>query len=620
VKRRSLFPALAALAGIALAAAGSGEAVDVPVSLVVVQVPVLSGPEPAAAGTLRGESGEGGRIVLISPGGAPRVLSADFHSATEPDVSFDGERIVFAGREKAGDPWCIWEMLASGSGARKVTCGPGGARQPIYLPTMYTLTPTSTEAWEQVAFVGTLPGETNEAGTGVRTALFTCRLDGTGERQITFNLSNDFDPVVLPDGRMIFASWQRRSLDRGPEGRVALFGVNIDGTDLMIFAGDEGRRVKHMPAYAGERLVVFVEGDRVAGDGAGSLAAVSLRRNLHSYRALSEDGVYRSPSTHPDGGVLVGWRPGRGAGSYGIHRFDPATGARTPLFDDPEWHDVRAHVLAPRPVPDGRSSSVRGNDPIGWFYGLDVGISDLDSATLPPGVAKRLRVIEGLPRRAGDGSDATGLAPRRLLGEVALAGDGSFNVEVPADTPVELQLLDEDGLALRSCAWIWTRWKEARGCIGCHEDPERTPPNRLVQAVQRPAARLTLSPERRRFVDFAHDVQPIVERRCLGCHGAGGAPPRLDETRAYDVLVDGPVRPGEARTSPLVWHLLSRRTDRSWDDVEDAAESKPMPAEAEALTEDEVLTFVQWIDLGALHDRPVTADRAAAREASGGDR
>ncbi len=204
-----------------------------------------------------------------------------------------------------------------------------------------------------------------------------------------------------------------------------------------------------------------------------------------------------------------------------------------------------------------------------------------------------------------------------------LAADGSFNVEVPADTPLELQLLDEDGLALRSCGWVWTRWKEARGCIGCHEDPERTPPNRMVQAVQRPAARLTLSPERRRFVDFVHDVRPIVERRCLHCHGAGGASPRLDAASAYDALVAGPVRPGEARTSPLVWHLLGRRTDRAWDErrrPRGGATAKPMPPEAEALTKDEILTFIQWIDLGALRERPVTVERPTEREASGGDR
>jgi hypothetical protein len=603
---------LVALAGLG----GVGNASGAEATVIVAQVPSIE-VEAVARDTLRGDSGEGGRIVVVPAGGEPRVLTPGFASATEPDVSFDGERVVFAGRKTGEAPWCVWEMAIDGGEARKITCGPGGARQPIYLPMMYTLTPTSTEPWEQVAFVGTLPGETNESGVGSRTALFACRLDGTRERQLTFNLSSDFDPVILPDGRMVFASWQRRSLDRGPEGRVSLFGLNIDGTDLMIFAGDEGRRVKHMPAWAGDRLVAFVEADRVAGDGGGALAAVSLRRNLHSHRVLSDEGFYRSPATHPEGGVLVAWRPAEGDRGYGIHRFDPATGERVEVFDDPSWHDVEAHVLAPRPVPDGRSSSVRGNDPIGWFYGLDVAISDLDPATWTSGIAKRLRVLEGRPRREDDGSGDTGLAPRRLLGEVDLAADGSFNVEVPADTPVELQLLDEDGLALRSCAWVWTRWKEARGCIGCHEDPERTPPNRLVEAVQRPPARLTLPPERRRFVDFTHDVRPLIERRCLDCHGAGGTSPRLDGAEAYELLLDKAVHPGQARTSPLIWHLLGRRTDRPWDSVQTR---RTPPAMAGELSREDILTFVQWIDLGALRERPATDDRAATRDHTGGDR
>jgi hypothetical protein len=616
MSRLALVPALAAaLAVSTLAAPKSGVVSQASVSLVVGQVPAAAAPESPGDALV---SGEGGRIVVVPPTGAARVLTANFHSAAEPDVSFDGERIVFAGRQEPGEPWCIWEVAVDGSGLRRITCGPGGARHPIYLPMMYTLTPTSTEPWEQIAFVGTLPGETDESGERPRTALFTCRLDGTRERQITFNLSRDFDPLVLPDGRMVFASQQRRSLDRGSEGRVALFGVNIDGTDLMIFAGDEGRQVKRMPAYAGNRLVVFVEGDHPSGDGGGSLAAVSLRRNLHSHRLLSDDGLYRSPATHPDGGILVSWRPGPAGRDYAIHRFDPETGDRSQVFDDPQWHDVWARALGPRPVPDGRSSSVRGDDPVGWFYALDVAVSDLGSDTWTPGLARRLRVIEGRPRGSDDGNEATGLAPRRLLGEVDLASDGSFNVEVPADIPVELQLLDEDGLALRSCGWVWTRWKEARGCIGCHEDPERTPPNRFVEAVQRPAARLTLSPERRRFVDFAHDVRPIVERRCLECHGEDGEPPRLDGGGAYAALLDGGVRPGEARTSPLVWHLLGRRTDRPWDDVDAGVTAKPAPERA--LSRDEILTLIQWIDLGALRERPQLRGEAPALDTNGGSR
>ena len=89
---------------------------------------------------------------------------------------------------------------------------------------------------------------------------------------------------------------------------------------------------------------------------------------------------------------------------------------------------------------------------------------------------KSLRVIEGVP-----GSPRRGIAPsrrpcpqlsaRRILAEVPLEKDGSFHLSVPASTPIQLQILDDQGLAWRSCGWIWARSHQAQGCIGCHEDP-----------------------------------------------------------------------------------------------------------------------------------------------------
>jgi hypothetical protein len=619
--RRVCRPALVLAATLAMAVvAGSPSAARTAAPVVVAQEPpsAESGSLALADGTLRRETGDGGRLVLVSPGGEVRVLTAAFESAADPDVSFDGRTILFAGRREAGEAWCVWEMNADGSDAHEITCGPGEARRPVYLPPMYTLNPTATDTWRQIAFVGTLPGETNEVGVGPHTALYACTREGTRLRRLTYSLSSDDDPTLLPDGRLVFASWQRHSLDRGRLGRVSLFAVQTDGVDLMIFSGDEGRRVKHMPAYAGDRLVVFVEAERIEADGSGSLAAVSLRRNLHSYRALSGpgDGPYRSPSTDPEGGVLVGWRPGRGQGSYGIVHVDPRSGRRTPVFDDPAWDDVEAKALSPRVVPDHRSSSVQDADPEGGFYGLDVSISDLGPGVFPPGMARRLRVLEGMPLAAGE--SAPPLAPRRLLGEADLAPDGSFHVTVPANVPIQLQLLDEDGLALRSCGWIWVRNHERRGCVGCHEDPERTPPNRFALALGTPPAQLTLPPDRRRRVTFDRDVRPIFERRCLSCHGEDGAPPRLDAggpagaTGGYRRLLESQVVPGKARTSPLVWHLLGRRADRPWDAVEGDPEPAPMPAEGGPLTAEELRAVIEWIDFGASWDgggsMPVPSD------------
>ncbi len=179
----------------------------------------------------------------------------------------------------------------------------------------------------------------------------------------------------------------------------------------------------------------------------------------------------------------MSWRPADGPGTYAVYRLDPETGARERLFDDPGWHDVQAKRLAPRPEPDARSSVVRDDDPEGKLYALDVNLHDL-GARLPRGAATRLRVVEGVP--------ATESRPpaERPLGEIPLAEDGSFQVQIPANTPVRLQLIGAAGQALRSSAWLWVRNHAAQGCVGCHEDPERTPPNRLAKALGAPAPRL----------------------------------------------------------------------------------------------------------------------------------
>jgi hypothetical protein len=188
--------------------------------------------------------------------------------------------------------------------------------------------------------------------------------------------------------------------------------------------------------------------------------------------------------------VLVSWRADGPQNLFAVYRFDPATGAREKVFEDGGWHAIQAKAVGPRPTPDGRSSVVRDDDPLGPLYTVDVNIHDLGDA-LQRGSSKTLRVIEGVPatpyRRAFE----------RLLGDIPLASDGSYQVRVPANTPLRLQLLDAGGLAVRTSAWLWVRNHAAQGCVGCHEDPERTPPNRLMKALASPAPVLNVPPEQR---------------------------------------------------------------------------------------------------------------------------
>ncbi|MCW5978783.1 MAG: hypothetical protein KIT09_11935 [Bryobacteraceae bacterium] len=523
------------------------------------------------------------RLSRLNPQGAPTVLSAGFFSASDPEISFDGARILFAGRKTASDRWQIFEMQADGAGIRQITREAMDCRNPIYLSPLWIL--SSEEPSHTIAFVG--------ATAGGRTNLFSVHLDGTGIQQLSHNPYGDLDPLLMEDGRILFAGRQSHRVEAGPADRMPLFGVNIDGVDLAFYAGDQGAAFKRAPAVTAGRDVVFVESDAWSPDGAGTLASVSLRRALYSYRKLTDPshGLFRSPSALPSGEVLVARRPAAGKGTYGLYRFNPSTGSLDLVYDDPARDDLQPKAILPRPQADGRSSVVDDKDPSGVLYCLNSRLSDIgDGDWLPPGAGRRLRVVEGIPASGG------GKPAARVLGELNVEDDGSFHIRVPANTPIQLQLLDEDGIALRACRWIWVRNHENRGCIGCHEDPELTPENRMAEALFNRAANLTLPPERRRTITFNRDIAPILAAKCAtgSCHVGSGVP-RIAAENDLRIHVSG-----MAGASPVIWRLFGRKITRPWDHANgDAPLGIMPPGGAAPLTEDEKRTIIEWIDMGA---------------------
>jgi hypothetical protein len=627
------------------------------VSLLVVQVPVS--PATATWGDPASSPlaliGEGGRLIELRPDGSQRVLSEGFQSVADVSLAFDGQRCVFAGKRNAADVWNVFEMDLADGQVTQLTRDFGNCRQPGYQSNLFTV--DSPAPWYQLTFVSDSGGWLREDGTGVATSLYSCRLDGTQLRRMTFNLSDDADPLLMGDGRVLYAAWQRSSLARGPLGRVALFAVNIEGTDNALFAETSPRRYQRMPCVTDHGLVVFVESEAAVQDGAGQLGSVTFRRPLHSYRPLTAvDGghVYRAPAPWTQGRILVSRSAAQGARNWGLFAVDPKSGTCDTLLDDPAFHEIQAIAVRARRQPDGRSTVVDDEKPLAKMYCLSVYQHDLPTQDwLSPLNVKRVRLLEGVPAvvpldspvgaaasnpaAASDPAAAPeilqpALTTRRLLGEAEIQADGSFHLSIPANLPVELQLIDQQGMALRTCGWIWSKNVEARGCIGCHEDGESTPRNVFTEGLKRPAVALTLPPERRRTVDFRRDIMPIVEAKCVSCHGADGDPPRLDggmqplPGRSYNqayaglMAIANPadaavgrgryVHCGSARTSPLLWHLIGKNTSQPWDsEVTRQQPAKPIPAgKVPALTNLELRLFIEWVDMGALWDGIPGAD------------
>ncbi len=637
--RGSVFSLVFALAELAPAAA-----FEMP--LLMTQVPrATTGPSttPNPGALVRGDWFAGARIVVVSPDQQVRVVAEGFHSAADPNLSFDGERVLFAGRKESGSHWRIWEIGLDGQGLRPISPEGIDARSPIHVSTLFTL--ESPEPWFTGVFVGQ-ERTLNESGGPSASSLYNIKLDGTELRRLTFNPNGNFDPFQMWDGRVIYAAERYPNEPGGREGHVGLYGIHVEGADMELYGGGQGGRIRHMPCATEGGLVVFVEPEPGNRDGAGQLAGVHESRPHTTYRRLSQDPahLYLHPSPLEGNRLLVSRRSADGHDTCGVFRFDADSGRCEPVFDSPDHHDVQAVVLRARKRPDGHSTVVDPKFDTGVFYGLNAYDADARMAPhLRTGTVKRVRFIEGIPQPAPGDATAKGetwpFVPRRLIGEAPVEPDGSFNVEVPADTPLLLQTLDERGLALATCGWVWVKPKESRGCIGCHEDPERTPENEYVMALRRPSNRLVLPPAQRRTLSFREDIAPLLQKHCASadCHGGGTTPLQLplpadrsadrDLEKAFAALLiparrpvsrpESPpqpgryVDPGRARTSHLVWRLTGEDTSRPWDHPEPPASTPPRkirpmppPGSGAPLSPVELRTVIQWIDMGAQYATP----------------
>lgn len=618
--------------------------------LVVTQVPGDVKTPTASwnvAGLSRSDWFERARVVVVSPEGQVRVLSEGLGSACDPNVSFDGLRVVFAGKKDSRSLWRIWEIGIDGQNLRPVSPENQDARSPIYASTLFTL--DSPEPWFTLVYVAQ-ESILNETGRSSASSLYNIKLDGTEPRRLTFNPNNNFDPFQMWDGRVIYAAERYPLEPAAGAGHVGLYGVHMVGTDMEFYGGEAGRRIQQMPCATDGGLVLFVESDEVTWDGAGQLSIIEEHRPHRTYKRLTSDPawLYLYPAPWRGNQVLVSRRSADGQATCGICRFDAEKAECETVFDSPDYHDVQAQAVRTRPRPDGHSTIVEpAKYTTGVFYALNCYDADEKMLPhLPKGTFKRVRVIEGTAMVAGTnlvnpsaglpvGSERKGpFVARRLLGEAPIEADGSFNIEVPADTPVLLQTLDERGLALGTCGWLWVKPRETRGCIGCHEDPELIPENNFVFALRRLSNKVTPPASQRRSVDFREAIVPILKNRCasVSCHGMPDAPVYLPLVADQPVLQDlqqayaalrsavegGPGTPsplpqrgkyvdaGRARTSPLIWRLFGADTSRPWDRGSDQAMStpkkvKPMPPPDKGgpLSDEEIRVFVEWIDLGA---------------------
>lgn len=399
------------------------------------------------------------QIAVIEPGNPEteaKVLTSDFYSALSPRISYDGKSALFSGKKQESDTWQIWEINLSNSEFRQVTKAEANCIDPAYLPL------------GRIVFSSFSSG--NESTSR---ALYTCNLDGTNLQKITFDPYSYNLSTVLKDGRVLSITQQ----DENKGNESLLMVLRPDGTKNEIFYTSTSGKIPVSAACETESgKVMFIESE-IDNSSIGKLVSVSYNRPLNSLTDFSSEikGSFQSVSSLSSGKLLVSYSPAEGE-KYAIYEFDPESKTLgEEIYKSADFDITEAVVVEKRERPKKLPSEVDSGVKTGLLLCQDINFTGIPADGKSEIVmrADRIEII---------GQDSS-------LGIVLAESDGSIYLKVIADTPFRVRTLDEKGNILNETSdWIYLRPNERRGCIGCHENHEFVPENRLPLAVRKDPA------------------------------------------------------------------------------------------------------------------------------------
>lgn len=417
-----------------------------------------------ASGTLAQRFPKGSVIVRLSGAAVkaePLHLTSGFFAAADPQINFDGTKILFSGQKSPGEHWQIWEMDLQGGSKRQITQCLRDCLRGAYLPA------------GEIAFT------VEEAREGYRESyLAVVKADGSGWRRITFGPAEFQLETVLRDGRIVAtAPWPLTEAKDAGNSRL-LYTLRPDGTALESFRCEHKvgvalaeaaeledgslvfvRRVQHVVGQPGSTGGELAQTQRGAG---ASMVFGGVQNIYASPRQLSTDELIVSREN--------------AAKKFDLYTLHAKTGAPSEkIFADTHFSSIQAVPVVPHEVPKHYWSTLNPESMDGFFISLDSYEADVGKGRITTPIAQ-VRVLKK--------DDVHGT--EHSLGTAPVESDGSFYVKVPANAPIRFVLLDAKGQTIREeRSWIWTRPGEERGCTGCHGDKAIAPENRWPLTLKR---------------------------------------------------------------------------------------------------------------------------------------
>ena len=538
----------------------------------------------------RGYDNEFARLKLFETDAQPSLVYRPERDVFvgDLDLHFDGSRFLFS-MLGTHDRWQIWEMNVDGNGLRQVTTGEYpdvDNYDACYLPDGRVIF-DSTRVFQGIPCVG---------GSDAVANLFIMDANGGNVRQLCFDQDHNWGPTVLNNGRVLFTRWEYS--DTPHYFTRLLFHMNPDGTNQVEYYGSNSywpNSMFYARAIPGHptKVVTIVSGHHGV-PRMGELIILDPAKGRHE----ADGVVQRIPGhgepvepvivdqlvdavwpkfLHPwplsEDFFVVSCKP-TAQSPWGLYLVDTFDNMLL-LHEEPGYALFEPVPLRQKPVPPAIPDRVNLDKDYATVYLMDVyegpGLRNVPRGTVD---SLRLYAFHYAYQRMG-GHEHVGVEGpwdvRRILGTVPVLEDGSAYFKVPANTPIAVQPLDKEGQALQVMrSWFTAMPGEVLSCVGCHEPQNTAPPTQLTQAARRSPDDIAPWYGAARGFSFKHEVQPVLDRHCVGCHGAeeitDGRPDFSDQllpgsgnfTPSYLALHPYVRRPGPESDYhvqiPLEWH------------------------------------------------------------------
>lgn len=496
-----------------------------------------------------GYDNEIARLSPIKPGGKQSTLfrPSGTRFVGEIDLHYDADRLMFSMPEDGN--WSLFQANTdTGSVTRLTPPDPGVDNfDGTYLPdgaVIYASTAscTAVPCWH-----------------GLKTAcsLYRIEPDQKTIRQLCFDQDLDLHPSVLNDGRVVFSRWeytgimhmyQRPLIAMNPDGtnQRALYGSNSYWPNALYYP-------RAIPGHHG-KIIAVAAGYHSAPYRSGKLALIDTNTGFNEAGGVLQlipgrgkpvkteivDNQYKGdwpkflqPFPIDDTYFLAAAQL-KNNGPWGIYLLDLYDNVVPILADNKHdyFEPTPRRKITPPPAIPSRVDLTK-KDAVVYLHDVYAGPG---LAGVPRGVVKSMRVVSyhfGYPGLAGPDKIGWGgpWDAMRIHGTVPVQEDGSAMFKVPANTPLTLQPLDEEGKAVQLMrSWFTAMPGENISCVGCHDKPLQTPLSTHSFAANKPPDEIKPWHGPARGFDFQREVQPVLNEYCVGCHN--GATPDTPDTPA----------------------------------------------------------------------------------------